>query len=115
MGIKITRPQVQPSILEDAQSASATPDVMPLDAPPSPKTSPSPRLGMIVLYRTMQTAKQFNDVTDHVAIITRVWPACVNLKVFPDCGEPYDATSQKRIAYQEVNGTGWFTIEEAQG
>ena len=47
-----------------------------------------------------------NGTREHPAIVTRVWgdkpPRCVNLKVFPDCGEPFDATSVRH--YKD---TGW--------
>lgn len=82
---------------------------------PLPKTSPSARVGDIVFFRSQEKAKQFNGTKDHVAVITRNWGKCVNLKVLPDCGDPYDATSQARIAYQDETGQGWFTIGEAQG
>lgn len=84
------------------------------DAPQGPKTSPSPCQGMTVLFRTQDKDRQYNGADVHPAVITRVWPKCVNLKVLPDCGAPYDATSQQRIAYSDVKGQGWFTVDEAR-
>ena len=55
-----------------------------------------PSVGRIVHYYTSQTHQHFNAVGPgpYPAIITRVWsPTCVNLKVLPDCGAPFDATS----------------------
>lgn len=34
-----------------------------------------------------------NGTLEHPGIITRVWGGCVNIKVLPDCGDPYDMTS----------------------
>lgn len=81
---------------------------------PLAKTSPSPYLGMTVLFRTQDEGRRYNGSDVHPAIITHVWSGCVNLKVIPDCGAPYDATSQKRIAYSDVGSQGWFTIDEAR-
>jgi len=125
MSIKITKPA--PPAVNRVQSPSSQPpeghlnEVQPIvkqpvaDVPRAPKTSPSPCLGDTVIFRTQEQSRQHNGSSDHVAIITRVWAKSVNLKVLPDCGDPYDATSQPRIAYQDEKGTGWFTIGEAKG
>lgn len=47
-----------------------------------------------------------NGTREHPAIVTRVWGPgplpTVNLKVLPDCGEPFDATS-----VQHWTAAGW--------
>lgn len=49
-----------------------------------------PSIGRIVLV----TDNDSNGVTEHPAIINRVWSdTCVNVTVFPDCGRPYCKTS----------------------
>lgn len=102
------------SALEDAADVEVE-EAPPAPPPrPTPKTSPSPYLGMPVLHRTQDKARQYNGSDIHPAVITHVWPACVNVKVLPDCGPPYDATSQQRIAYADVEAQGWFTVEEAR-
>lgn len=49
-----------------------------------------------------------NGTREHPAIVTRTWGEgahpCVNLKVLPDCGEPFDATS-----VQHWQDRGWPT------
>jgi hypothetical protein len=56
-------------------------------------------VGRIVIVRT---PSQFNSSYLHPGIITRVWgDAMVNVKVFPDCGAPYDETSVNLYATQE--------------
>lgn len=142
MGIKISRPAPPKQVAQKDEQAKDTPvagddersdpyDVerdppseteateLPAEEPapppkPAPKTSPSPYLGMPVLFRTQQSDRKYNGSDLHPAIITRVWEKFVNLKVIPDCGAPYDATSQQRIAYSDVEGQGWFTIDEAR-
>lgn len=55
-----------------------------------------PSVGRIVHFHTTEKACQSNGCADgpYPAVITRVWSdTCVNLKVLPDCAEPFDATS----------------------
>ncbi|MCJ2562704.1 MAG: hypothetical protein LN417_01270 [Candidatus Thermoplasmatota archaeon] len=50
------------------------------------------RMGQTVVY--VDRDNDYNGHHDQPAIITKVWsPGCVNLKVLPDCGEPFDVTS----------------------
>lgn len=61
-----------------------------------------PFVGAVVVVRTPQ--QQHNGTNIHPGIITRIWNdvdpaavsgtfACVNVKVLPDCGQPFDQTS----------------------
>jgi hypothetical protein len=56
-----------------------------------------PKVGLIVHYIPNGRAEETNSAPYHPAVITRVWGtdenACVNLKVLPDCGQPFDRTS----------------------
>lgn len=71
--------------------------------------TPQPSLGRTVIHRSQSLAMKFNGSADHPAIITRVWTGeYVNLKVLPDCGQPYDATSQCRIDPANESAQGWF-------
>lgn len=121
MGIKLTGPR--PGILAAAAAVAASaatspqaatslekaPPVEPVvDAPPSPKTSPAPYRGMQVTYRTQDTKRAYNGTKDHIAFITRLNGGSVNLKVMPDCGDIYDATSQSRISAADEKAQGWF-------
>jgi hypothetical protein len=60
-----------------------------------------PYVGAIVVVRT---TSKFNGTDLHPGIVTRVWSdndpsdaiglySCVNIKVLPDCGQPFDQTS----------------------
>jgi hypothetical protein len=64
-----------------------------------------PRLGATVVYHQPPGEKSLgNGAKEHPAIITRVWgPDCVNIKVFPDCGEIVDRTSIPRAFYSGQN------------
>lgn len=49
-----------------------------------------PSIGRIVIFGHLSS----NGVNEHPAIINRVWSdECVNLTVFPDCGEIVSKTS----------------------
>ena len=55
-----------------------------------------PTVGRIVHYYTSMGSQWSNGVGNgpYPAVVTRVWtPTCINLKVLPDCNEPFDATS----------------------
>lgn len=113
--MKIGKPTEAPSSAPPAEAETQTPKFDRLESEPAPllaKTSPVVRVGDTVIYRTQEKSKQFNGSTDHPAIVTRDWGKCVNLKVIPDCGAPYDATSQKRINAADKDGTGYFTPGE---
>ena len=48
------------------------------------------KIGEIVILKEYRNGSW----NDEVAIVTRVWDEdCVNVKVLPDCDEPYDRTS----------------------
>jgi hypothetical protein len=50
----------------------------------------TPSLGRIVLFRSELS----NGSQEHPAVVNRVWSdTCVNLTVFPDCGQPISKTS----------------------
>lgn len=60
-----------------------------------------PYVGQVVVVRTQSS---HNGSVLHPGIVTRVWSdndpsvarncfACVNIKVLPDCGTPFDQTS----------------------
>lgn len=52
-----------------------------------------PKIGLPVCIITAGSDSNGHNLQP--GIITQVWTdTCVNVKVFPDCGEPYDATSQ---------------------
>lgn len=56
----------------------------------SPAAISRPSPGRIVLV----TDADSNGVTEHPAIVTRVWsPECINMTVFPDYGVPYCMSS----------------------
>ena len=63
------------------------------------------RVGTVVVYLAGPD-QESNGTREHPAIVTRVWGSgprpTVNLKVFPDCGEPFDATSM-----QHWTSFGW--------
>lgn len=49
-----------------------------------------PSIGRVVLFRNYLS----NGINEHPAIINRVWSdVCVNLTIFPDCGDPVNKTS----------------------
>jgi hypothetical protein len=54
------------------------------------------RVGTIVVFLA-GSDHVHNGSREHPAVVTRVWgegpTPLVNLKVLPDCGEPFDATS----------------------
>lgn len=54
------------------------------------------RIGRIVVFLAAED-HEHNGTREHPAVVTRVWGGgptpIVNLKVLPDCGEPFDATS----------------------
>lgn len=79
-----------------------------------PKTSPVPTMGDIVIYRTQDLKRWFNNARDHVAIVQRVFNGgrLLNLLVLPDGGQPYQVGSQGRIHPSDEDGTGWFTRGE---
>lgn len=57
---------------------------------------PDMRVGTVAVF--LGAADQaHNGTREHPALVTRVWgpgpTPTVNLKVLPDCGEPFDATS----------------------
>lgn len=84
------------------------------DAPPRPKTSPIPRRGDLVIFRTQEKALKCNGTADHVAVVVRKWSdTTLNLHVLPDCGDAYCATSVQRIHPDNLEATGWFTLGEA--
>ena len=60
------------------------------------------KLGTIVVFGKRSS----NGAEEHPAIVTRVWgdgeTPTVNIKVIPDCGEPFDATS-----IQHWKSQGW--------
>lgn len=76
---------------------------------------PDLRVGHIVVFLAGDD-RVHNGTVEHPAIVTRVWGKgprpTVNLKVLPDCGEPFDATSVQhwsikgywpiQYAYREV-------------
>jgi len=67
-----------------------------------------PTVGRIVHFYTDNKARHSNgvDAGPYPAIITRVWSEkSVNLKVLPDCGAPFDATSTE--LKQEGRQTYW--------
>jgi len=67
------------------------------------------QVGEIVI--VCDKGRPFNGTYEHPAVVTRVWGSgeptpTVNVKVLPDCGEPYDATSiqhWKNTAYGSKN------------
>ena len=72
------------------------------------------RVGTVVVFLAPRD-KASNGTQEHPAIVTRVWGneefPTVNMKVLPDCGEPFDATSVRHwknggwpveYAYREV-------------
>ena len=68
-----------------------------------------PQLGEIVIHRSQIDGCKFNGSKDHPAIVTRVWSQTgVNLKVLPDCGAPYDQTSQLKIDPANEAEHGWY-------
>lgn len=63
---------------------------------------------MQVTFRTQDSQRAYNGTSDHIAFITRLNGGSVNLKVLPDCGAVYDATSQVRIHAGDEKAQGWF-------
>lgn len=64
-----------------------------------------PSVGRIVMYRGLVS----NDLSEHPAIITRVWSdTCVNLTIFPDAGLPEPRTSVIMLGGENTTmGWGW--------
>lgn len=52
----------------------------------------TPHIGQMVV--CVMDQGHSNNHNDQPAVITKVWSeGCVNIKVFPDCGDIFDATS----------------------
>lgn len=65
--------------------------------------SHTPTIGRIVHYNPGHADPTFEMAA---AIVTQVWgPECVNLKVMPDGGQPYDVTSVEMRRPHEVPET----------
>jgi hypothetical protein len=63
-----------------------------------------PHIGQIVHVYTRNPNYWYNGcgVGPYPAVVTRVWSdKCINLKVMPDCGLPYDLTSTVRKEVEE--------------
>lgn len=60
------------------------------------RSEPPMRVGTVVVFMAGNDHTH-NGTREHPAIVTRVWGdgarPTVNMKVLPDCGEPFDATS----------------------
>lgn len=69
----------------------------------------TPTVGRIVHFYTTDKDRQSNgcDVGPYPAVITNVWShTCVNLKVLPDCAEPFDSTS---VCLDDTDCSSWWT------
>jgi len=106
------KPPADPPATTEKTDTEIPVDKAPEQPRPRAKSSPIVRVGETVIYRTQDKAKQFNGSSDHPAIVTHDFGSCVNLKVLPDCGDVYDATSQPRISADDEKGTGWFSLGE---
>lgn len=69
-------------------------------------SAPSLKVGHVVVFLAGDDHVH-NGTRSHPAIVTRVWGdgarPTVNLKVFPDCGEPFDATSVQHWTNGYIN------------
>lgn len=69
-----------------------------------------PSVCRVVMHRTQKKHLQHNCLSDHPAIITRVWGGgtLVNLQVLPDCGPVRVESSQRQINPNDPRGEGWY-------